>query len=243
MSGLGNIARIVFRVILAMVFVLITGEFLVRAFIGSPSTHVFDPEIGYAYQPNSEIFQVKEGVTRLHFNSLGLNDAEIGPKNGRCRVLVVGDSYATALQVPQSDNFTAVAERLDAKLDVVNAGRDGLFLGDLQKVSNRLVNKVHADFVVYVISLRAVEADIHLSGFRVTTDPQSGAVTDATMKVEDKEQLKQSFEWILQKSALVTRLAVQLKPALSDAQQSVATFLSWVSSTGKADTSDRKSVV
>lgn len=206
--------RAIGRVLLAALLVLLAGEWLVRTFIGGPSAQVYDPEIGYSYLPHSEWFQAKEGVARLRFNALGLNDDEVAAAKGRCRVLVIGDSYTAALQLPREHNFTTVAERLDPGLDVVNGGRDGLFLGDLHKVHRRLAATVQPDLVVYVVSQRAVEADIHLPDFSVVVDPQTGAVTDAVMRVEDKEALKQTFGPVFRESALATRLAAQLQPTV-----------------------------
>lgn len=227
--AMGERAKAWLRLALALLVILAGGEVLVRLWITGPSIHAFDPDIGYSYRPNSVLFQAKEGVTRLQFNALGLNDAEITPKNGRCRVMVVGDSYTTALQVPQEQNFSSVAERLDSRLDVVNGGRDGLFLGDLHKVSARLVPEVQPDLVVYVVSQRAVEADIRLPEFSVVVDPATGRVTDAVMRVEAKEALKETFAPLLRESALATRLSSQLQPAAVSALQMVQGWRAWLS--------------
>jgi len=211
-----------FRAAIALLLTLLGGELLVRLCIGTPSTHLFDPEIGYRYRPGSDLFQTKEGFNRLHFNGLGLNDVEVGPKGDRCRVLVVGDSYTAALQVPQAENFTSVAERLEPRLDVINAGRDGLFLGDLHKVASRFAAPLSVDLVVYEISQRAIEADIRLADFSIVSDPRDGTIVDALMRVEEKESLKELFEPLLRNSALATRLAAQLQPSVAQAMQQAA---------------------
>ena len=212
----------------ALALLLGAGELLVRELIAGPSPQIYDPVIGYSYRPYAELFQAKEGTTRLRFNALGLNDDDITPKNGRCRVLVLGDSYTAALQVPRAQNFSSVAEQLGSRLDVVNGGRDGLFLGDLHKVAKRLVSEVNPDLVVYVVSKRSVDDDIHVADFSVVVDPATGAVTDAVMRVEGKEALKQMFAPILQESALATRLASQLQPALVDALKQLRTWSQWL---------------
>lgn len=216
--------RVAMRVLLALFVVLAGGEILVRGFITGPSPQVYDPEIGYSYQPDSDLFQAKEGFTHLHLNSLGLNDREIAPRDGRCRVLVIGDSYTAALQVRPDLNFTSVAERIDAKLDVVNAGRDGLFLGDMSKVAARLIPSTRPDLILYVISERAVDTDIRLPGFDVVVEPNSGKIVDATMRVEGQEALKRVFGPVLHHSALATRLSAQFKPLIIDA---MAQFELW----------------
>jgi hypothetical protein len=212
----------------ALALLLCAGELLVRALIAGPSPQIYDPVIGYSYGPYAELFQAKEGRTRLRFNALGLNDDDITPKNGRCRVLVLGDSYTAALQVPPAQNFSSVAEQLESRLDVVNGGRDGLFLGDLHKVAKRLARDVSPDLVVYVVSKRSVDDDIHVADFSVVVDPATGVVTDAVMRVEGKEALKQLFAPILHESALATRLAGQLQPAVVDALKQLRTWSQWV---------------
>ncbi len=212
-----GIGRVLVRGLLALLVVLGSGEFLVRVFVAGPSPQAYDPEIGYSYRPDSDLFQSKEGFTHLHFNAIGLNDREIAPRDGHCRVLVIGDSYTAALHVQQDLNFTSVAERLDPRLDVINAGRDGLFLGDMHKVAARLIPGLRPDLVIYVISERAVDTDITLPGFEVVVDPRSGSIVDAVMQVEGQETLKRIFGPVLNHSALATRLAAQFKPMIVDA--------------------------
>lgn len=213
-----KVVRAILRVTLGVLVVLASGELFERVFVGGPSPQRFDPEIGYSYLPGAEIFQTKEGRTHLRLNSLGLNDVEPAPEDGRCRVLVVGDSYTASLQVPQNRNFTSVAEQLDTHLDVVDGGRDGLFLGDMHKVALRLAPVLQPDLIVYVISERAVDTDISLPGFEVVVDPPSGQIVDAIMQVEQQETLKRAFGPLMQRSALATRLAAQLKPVVQEAR-------------------------
>lgn len=220
------------RGFVAFALVLISGEILVRLFIGGPSPQVYDTEIGYSYLPHGELFQAKEGYARFRFNALGLNDEEVVAKNGRCRVLAVGDSYTTALQVPRDRNFTSVAERLDPHLDVVNAGRDGLFLGDVHKVVRRLAPTTEADLVVYVLSEGDVEDDTQLPDFKIVVDPSNNRIIDAVMDVEAKEGFKEVFGPILHESALATRLSAQLQPSASSAVQMFATIRGWVGRLG-----------
>lgn len=235
--------RVVARGFAAAVAILAGGELFARLFIGSPSPQIYDPQIGYAYRPYSEEFQAKEGFTHLRFNALGLNDRDVAPRDHHCRVLVIGDSYTAALQVPQEQNFTSVAERLDARLDVVNGGRDGLFLGDMHKVAARLVPVVQPDLVVYVISERAVDTDITLPGFQVEADAHSGAIIDAEMQVEKQETLKRIFGPVLNASALATRLAAQFKPMVVDAMAQLDLWLGRGQSAGRASTAQGSSAI
>jgi hypothetical protein len=222
------------RLVVALTLILAGGEILTRLFICSPSPQQYDPEIGYSYRPYSENFQSKEGVTRLRFNALGLNDEDLTPKGGRCRVLAIGDSYTAALQVPRELNFTSVAERLAPGLDVVNGARDGLFLGDMHKVAARLGPLVQPDLTFFVISQRSVEADAVLPEFRIVIDPASGQILDAVMRVEAQEAFKGLFEPLVEHSALATRLAAQFKPIVVDALGEAAAWRSRVTLPGTA---------
>ena len=215
------------RTLVAALLILLSGEGLVRLVANGPSAQTYDPEIGYSYIPNAELFEAKEGYSRTRFNSLGLNSGEVMPRDERCRILVVGDSYTTALQVPRDENFTSSAARLDPKLDLVNAGRDGLFLGDAHKVVRRLMSSVVPDLVVYVISDGDVNDDTGLPDFHIYVDPSSGEITDAVMKVEGKETFKEVFGPVLQRSALFTRLASQLGPSAATAASMLATARNW----------------
>ena len=100
----------------------------------------------------------------------------------------------------------------------------------LHKVRNKLANEVKPDLVLYVVSKRAVEEDIHLSDFSVSVDPASGAIRDAVMRVEGKEAVKQMFAPILRESALATRLAAQLQPTLIDTLRQIQGVRSWFAS-------------
>jgi hypothetical protein len=210
------------RAFVALLVIVGAGEVFVRVVLNGPSPQVYDPEIGYRYLPHNELFQAKEGYNRFQFNALGLNDDELTPADGRCRLLVVGDSYTTALQVPRAENFTSIAEALNPRLDVINAGRDGLFLGDVEKVVMRLKPLVSPALVVYVLSEADVEEDTQLPGFHIVVDPVSGRIVDASMAVEGKEGFKDAFGPLLHHSALATRLASQLQPSAATAADLIA---------------------
>jgi hypothetical protein len=205
-----------------ILIVAVLGELFLRTFVGGPSPQTYDAEIGYAYIPGALLYQTKEGVTHLKINSLGLNDKEPATGGDQCRIMVVGDSYTAALQVPQAANFSSVAERLNPRLDVVNAGRDGLFLGDLHKVARRLAPVVRPDLTVYVVSERAIDTDTHLPGLRVSVNRTTGQIADVQMQVEQQEGLKRVFGPVLNRSALATRLSAQLRPMIDDVTVQIA---------------------
>ena len=92
-----------------------------------------DPDAGYAMRPNAcVLLRSREYDAVLLTNSRGLVGPELPASKppGEFRVIVLGDSYTVAGQVPYEQNYTAVLEqRLDAagftQVRVVNAGVGG----------------------------------------------------------------------------------------------------------------------
>ena len=78
-----------------------------------PVFYVADEGRGYALRPGMEGWYRKEGESFVRINSDGLRDREHAREKtaGTLRIAVVGDSYAEALQVEQSEAFWAVMER------------------------------------------------------------------------------------------------------------------------------------
>src|SRR5215469_14928188 len=85
-------------------------EILVRLLLTSPSNIIPDTQLGSFYAPNSSalIETPDAGPREVSFNELGLNDGPIQPKGDRARILVLGDSYVEALQLPRRQNFLGV---------------------------------------------------------------------------------------------------------------------------------------
>lgn len=85
-------------------------------FIGNVWPSHFDPEIGFVFDPGSEV-RWTNGIdfwTRTRANEQGMLDRPLrGPKPpGVCRVLFVGDSFVEAAQVPIADKMQVAIERL-----------------------------------------------------------------------------------------------------------------------------------
>src|SRR5690606_17486683 len=104
-----TIKRIMGRLAIWLIIAIAGGELFARALLTSPSTQLFDPEIGYVNAPRSTLFQAREGFQRLRLNAQGLNSPELGPPvPDRPRILFVGDSITFAAQVPQDRNFVSL---------------------------------------------------------------------------------------------------------------------------------------
>ncbi len=72
-----------------------------------------DPVTGHMHRPNVEGWYREEGEAYIRMNSAGLRDREHAAAKpaGVVRILVLGDSYAEALQVPMEKTFWAVLEQ------------------------------------------------------------------------------------------------------------------------------------
>jgi hypothetical protein len=105
--------------------VLVAGELVVRAALESPSPAEPVARFELAYAAHTRIVQSSEGYGIRRTNSLGLLDDELRVPRPARRVLLMGDSYAEAMQVPQDSAFADVAERLLPGTEIVNAGVSG----------------------------------------------------------------------------------------------------------------------
>jgi hypothetical protein len=112
------------RALIGVVVVLALGEAVVRRWIESPSTALGDPRYGFVQPPHTRIVHSSEGWSETRTNALGLFDDELQSHPGH-RALLLGDSYAEALQVPRAASFQRVAERDAPGWEVVNAGMSG----------------------------------------------------------------------------------------------------------------------
>ncbi len=81
--------------------------------ISYPSFYTLDEHACTALRPGAEGWYRKEGEAYVRINSDGLRDREhtkVKPAN-TLRIVVLGDSYASALEVPMGNAFWAVMER------------------------------------------------------------------------------------------------------------------------------------
>ena len=77
------------------------------------SVYRLDKELGYVPRPGAKGWSVKERESYERINSAGLRDREhaLARPDGVIRIAVVGDSFAEAKQVAESDAFWSVMER------------------------------------------------------------------------------------------------------------------------------------
>jgi hypothetical protein len=103
--------------------------------IEAPSFYRVDPDLGDALDPGSEGWWTKEGRTFVRISSAGLRDREhaLAKPADTVRIVVLGDSYAEALQVELEQTFWSVMERELAgcpalagrRVEVLNLGVSG----------------------------------------------------------------------------------------------------------------------
>jgi hypothetical protein len=111
---------------------------LAVARINSRSGIVLDPEKGIGFAPHAAYVQRKEGFSEGVFNSHGFRDYERTWEKppGTYRILVLGDSYVEAFQVPLERAFPALLEaKLNAasgtkRFEVLALGQSGFGTAD-----------------------------------------------------------------------------------------------------------------
>ncbi len=96
-----------------------------RRWLLSPSVAVPHARYEWVLPPFARVVHSTEGWSSTRANSMGLLDDELRVPRAPVRALLLGDSYAEALQVARRDNFSSVAERRMPGLEVVNAGLSG----------------------------------------------------------------------------------------------------------------------
>jgi hypothetical protein len=139
MARIKAVAITLIAVFLAVGFLFAVLEAgLAVAKINTKSNTRFIPAKGTTYIPNAYYRHTKEGFSEGHFNSHGFRDYERTyqkPAN-TFRILVFGDSYVEALQVPLADTFPAVLEKRlnehasSMRFEVLSLGQSGFGTAD-----------------------------------------------------------------------------------------------------------------
>ncbi|NOY61808.1 MAG: hypothetical protein GXP10_01420 [Gammaproteobacteria bacterium] len=217
--------RTALRLLVVLVVLCVGGEVVTRALITSPSAQQFDEVLGWVYVPHACVYSSKEGGARLCFNSLGLNDDEVSDKNGRFRILALGDSFTEATHVPREQNFTSLLEQFYApRLDVINAARNGFnviqYLARLRSYKNAL----DADMIMVVLSQGEL-GDLRAAKNLIISRGSNGVITGVGLKSDRTSEIKRTLEPLLQRSALITHLMRRIKPIVTDARDDLKALL------------------
>lgn len=109
----------------ATLFVLLVGaELVLRTWLWGPAHFVRHDRLGSVGAPHARIVRSKEGWIRDRLDARGLPDV---PPRGPVehRVMVIGDSFTEALQLPFAQNYCSLVEREHPGVEVINAGGSG----------------------------------------------------------------------------------------------------------------------
>ncbi len=151
----------------AILIGLLLTELVIRVFFPQNLDYtMFDEDLMYRHVPNHE-FDYARQEFRQHvvFNSKGLRDYEYpyDKGNNSYRILVLGDSFPEALQVPLEESFTKLLEKKlnelskNGKFEVVNAGTGGYGTeNELIFLKNEAI-KYNPDAIVLAFFLNDIE--------------------------------------------------------------------------------------
>jgi hypothetical protein len=132
-------ARIAARAALlcfGIVAALVLGEIALRvAGLAQPAFYTYDGYRGWALRPGAAGWNTREGEAYVRINHEGFRGPEIplAKPPGTIRIVVLGDSFTEAQQVPEDQTFSAVIQRALAgcpalggrKVEVLNLGVNG----------------------------------------------------------------------------------------------------------------------
>ena len=123
-----------------------------------PSLYRLDPDVGDTLAPGAEGWWTREGRAYVRISSQGLRDEEhaIPKPLGTIRIVLLGDSFAEALQVDQRETFWSILERDLAScpvlagrpVEVVNLGVSGYGTDDAIDVLRRYGPSLEPDLVL-----------------------------------------------------------------------------------------------
>jgi hypothetical protein len=123
--------------------------------------YVADPMVGWAYRPGAAgefVGPRPYPITyrsNVRFNSLGLRGPEpSAAAPGELRVLALGDSFTSGLEVAEDQTYSAVAARelsmrLGRPVQVINAGVRGYGTDQAGLLYQQRLKQLHPDVVVY----------------------------------------------------------------------------------------------
>jgi hypothetical protein len=191
---------------------------------GFQSLFMNDPAVGHRLKPNaSTTYTTTEFSTDLAINAQGIRDDEpIGPKAaGERRILVLGDSFVLAVQVPLAQTFV---KRLDARLKappssagatrwrVINGGVQGYGPVNEWLFFDRVAAAFEPDLVVHMVYVGndAIEANNLQSWMTAGPPPPAAgaAALGSARRLVRSSLVWQSVRvrWDQLKSRFVTRI-------------------------------------
>jgi lysophospholipase L1-like esterase len=181
--------------------VLLAGELVIRTWLESPSVAVPVARFEWAFPPHARLVSSSEGHSVRRTNSMGLLDDELREPRPACRVLLVGDSYAEALEVPKDSCFADVAERSLPGTEIVNAGLSGRSPLDYAEWIETQGAQLNPDVIVVEISDARLTWLLQPAALkRLASPPVPGVNEPAPVESAPRRFMRQC----MRRSALVT---------------------------------------
>ena len=211
-------ARKLWPIFVAVIMALATAEVVVRIFVTSPSTQVYDEQLGYRYAPNQWQMLAAEGGAYNKTNSLGYLDNEFNPQAAQT-IVVLGDSIAESKQVKIAETFHSLIEYEQPNWEVINAGFASFNPSHYPLVLERL--QQHLTPTLVVLLLHSGELLGLVNGAADIREDANGNIIDILPQVTAKDKSKQKLEFILSRSALVTLFLRKLKPVVDGLKKDI----------------------
>lgn len=193
---------------LAVIFLLLLAgtEIVLRLWVLTPSRQTFDTELGFTYQANQDILHTGEGRARTTLNSLGLNapplDLIHAAAQNQPTVLVLGDSYTEALQVPRDKNFVSLAAQASG-LNLVNAGRSGLGPLHYPAMLAQLKTDIAPDALIICLTQGDIR-DARRTPYHIVRAEGGLAISGLSITASTNNRLRGYIEPLIHHSALAT---------------------------------------
>jgi len=169
-----------------------------------------DPELVFSMTPGFVgVMSSPEFQTHVQINSFGLRGPEIGTgKAARRRVLVLGDSFVSALNVETQDTFVAVfekelkRERVAESFEVVNGGTPNYGTWHEVRLLRRLLPLLDPDLVILCVYV-GNDVDDNLNprkalvrdGLLVERNPSSGILPKSIRVFLQRKSMAYVFLW------------------------------------------------
>lgn len=203
--------------LLSLAAVLILAELALRSFVNFPAAVNSDPDIGWLYKPNSEVFETSEGRAINRINSYGFNDIDDKVSLTSPRLLVLGDSYTEAMQVPKEQNFTTLIEnKSSCDQTLFNLGRAGLSPLEYPILISRFESTYQPDAALLVLNVSDY-ADIQHT--TVVRDPVDGKITNILLRDQTLNSFRETLDPIISTSALFTYSMSRMKAFIASSKE------------------------
>ncbi len=191
--------------------VVILAEVAVRTWNPVPRMpHRFSPKTLYEPVPGATFtYQRREFRQEIRYTALGLRDRPLDPAKppGVRRVLVIGDSFAEALEVALDESFSrrleAELDRLGSPAEVVNLGVSGYSTVQALRRLDALGWRFAPDDVVYLAHPNDFADNVSGDASALYTVSESGSLTFRDLEVPGIERrLRSVHDWLKRRSSL-----------------------------------------